>query len=124
MELIVNIILFLAGLILGNWLAIGRDKRKEFNEVADEVHFALKKQKETIQNGRAVKRGPEDKDLEKLKRRIPFYKKRKLDTSLQKYFEATSKENWKQDGYGEIFYNDTKKVIESIDSLIQFTSRK
>jgi len=68
MEIIVNIILFFAGLTLGNWLAIGRDKRKEFNEVADEVHFALKKQKENIENGTAAKRGPKDNELENLKR--------------------------------------------------------
>lgn len=121
---LVEILILVVGIILGNRFAIFRDKRKEFNDVADEVHFALKKQKETIENGRAVKRGPEDKDLEDLKRRIPFYKRRKLEASLQKYFEATSKENWNQDGYGNAFYNDTNKVIESIDSLIQFTGRK
>ena len=29
-----GLVTFFAGLILGNWLAIGRDKRKEFNEAA------------------------------------------------------------------------------------------
>ncbi|GAA5523150.1 hypothetical protein LQ318_16085 [Aliifodinibius salicampi] len=124
MEIVVNVILFLAGLILGNWLAIGRDKRKEFNEAADEVHFELKKQKEQIKSGRALKRGPEDKQLEKLKRRVPFYRQKSFNESLEKYFNATSSDNWKQDGYGDTSYEDTEKVIDSINNLIQFTERK
>jgi len=124
MELIVNIILFLTGLILGNWLAIGRDKRKEFNEIADDVHYSLIEQKNDIEKGRAVKRGPEDKEIENLKRRMPFYKKKSFEKSLRNYLRATSNENWKRDGYGDTSYEDSQKVIDSINELIQFISRK
>lgn len=54
MEITVNIILFLAGLAIGNWLAVGRDKRKEFNQIADKVYLKLKKQKESVKKNSAV----------------------------------------------------------------------
>ncbi len=124
MEIIINIILFLAGLILGNWLAIGRDKRKEFNEAADEVHFAFIEQKENINNGRAAKRGPEEKKLEKFKRRISFFKKKSFNRSLKKYKDVTSGENWNRDFSGDTSYKDPEKVINAINDLIEFTNRK
>jgi hypothetical protein len=124
MQIAVNIILFIAGLVIGNWLAIGRDKRKEFNEAADEVHLTLIKQKENIKNGRAVKRGPEEKDLEKFKRRISFFKKKSFNRSLKKYKDVTSGENWNRDYAGDTSYKDPEKVINAINGLIEFTNRK
>lgn len=124
MEIIVNVILFLAGLILGNWLAIGRDKRKEFNEIAETVYLALKKQKKRIKESDAVVTGPEYNDLEKLKRRLSFFRKNSFEKSLHSYQSATSSENWKQDGYGQAFYKDSEIVLQAIDELLQYTSRK
>jgi hypothetical protein len=34
MDYILSLLTFFLGLILGHWLAIGRDKRKEFNDNA------------------------------------------------------------------------------------------
>lgn len=124
MEIILNIILFLAGLVLGNWLAIGRDKRKEFNQIADKVYLALKKQKEGIKENSAVVSGPKSGDLEKLRRRVSFLKKNSLTESIQKYREVTASDNWEQDGYGQAFYKDSKIVIRSIEDLLHYTKRK
>lgn len=124
MELIVNIILFLAGLIIGNWLAIGRDKRKEFNQIADKVCLALKKQKQRVEENSAVVTRPEENDLEKLKRRISIFKKKSFEESLNRYIDATSSKNWKQDEYGQPFYKDSQKVIQSIEDLLSYTKRK
>jgi hypothetical protein len=33
-----SILTFLLGLILGHWLALGRDKRKEFNEASSRIY--------------------------------------------------------------------------------------
>jgi hypothetical protein len=42
---LISFLTFLLGLLLGNWLAIGRDKRKEFNEAAAPVRGWLLKSK-------------------------------------------------------------------------------
>lgn len=39
----ISILTFLVGLLVGNWQAIGRDKRKEFNELTDLLFADLTK---------------------------------------------------------------------------------
>ena len=41
MELIYSSITFLLGLLIGNWMAIGRDRRREFNETATPLYKKL-----------------------------------------------------------------------------------
>lgn len=36
-----EVLVFLSGLLLGNWLAIGRDKRREFNDVVAPIRVWL-----------------------------------------------------------------------------------
>ena len=43
-----NLMIFLAGLLFGNKLAIGRDKRKEFNDVSVPVFQKLTSQLESL----------------------------------------------------------------------------
>lgn len=47
---IFGIVNLLVGVILGHWLTIGRDKRKEFNEIAFQVRQSLLTQIEEIKN--------------------------------------------------------------------------
>lgn len=124
MEVFVNVILFIAGLVFGNWLAIGRDKRKEFNDVADKVYLALKKQKERVKESDAVISGPDDDDLERLKRILSIFKKKRFVKCINRYRAVTSSDNWKRDQVGQAFYKDSEIVLQAIDELIQHTSRK
>ena len=43
---------FLTGTLFGHWLAIGRDKRKEFNDVAIPIRHAILKQIKLLESGR------------------------------------------------------------------------
>ncbi|XWN38044.1 MAG: hypothetical protein ROO71_03740 [Balneola sp.] len=123
-SIMMDIIIFLAGLVIGNWLAIGRDKRKEFNEVADEVYLALIKEKECIGSKGIVINGPNENSLEILKRRVPFYKKESLKKALRKYKNSRSSSNWKHDSANQPFYKEPNVVISSIDNLIKHVKSK
>lgn len=123
-EIITNIALFIAGLIFGNWFAIGRDIRKEFNEIADVVYLKLNKELEHVKETGAVADGPNEKDFENLKRRLSFLRKRKFLETLKKYKNSKSIDNWTQDEYNQPFYKDSKKVSESIQELLKFTARR
>jgi hypothetical protein len=51
---IFSILTFLIGLLVGNWLSIGRDKRKEFNDIAVPEYIKLKKQIDSLQTGNFI----------------------------------------------------------------------
>jgi hypothetical protein len=48
---ILSLITFVVGLVVGNKQAIGRDKRKEFNEVSQDAFVALDKQLRALDAG-------------------------------------------------------------------------
>ena len=123
-EIITNIASLILGIILGNWLAIGRDKRKEFNEVADVVHLKLKKELKNVGETGALVSGPTAKDFENFKRRLPFFKKKNFTKALEKYRVNKTMDNWAHDEYNQPFYKDSKMVSESIEGLLKFTDRR
>ena len=123
-DLAIKLLIFLLGLVLGNRLAIGRDKRKEYNEVADLIYSALAKEAKSIKSNGAVAYGPDYSDLDDLSRRMPFYNKSKFNKALENYKLQRNEKNRKQDNYGQPFYVDPEKIIISINELIKFTNRK
>ncbi|MFO7970460.1 MAG: hypothetical protein R6U40_01775 [Desulfobacterales bacterium] len=123
-DLIIKILIFLFGMVIGNWLAIGRDKRKEFNEIADAVYSALDKEAANIRGNGAVVDGPDYAALSNLRRRLPFYNKNKFNNAVENYKKQKSEKNWKQDGYGQAFYIQPENVLSSIDELKKYTNRK
>lgn len=54
---LISVITFVLGLLAGNWLALGRDKRKEFNETAEPVRLFLKRNLQHIKDGQIYKIG-------------------------------------------------------------------
>ena len=83
---LVSLFSFLIGLYVGNRQAIGRDRRKEFNELAEPVieNFSeMKKwlEKQTFTTALLLPTA----NIEKLKRRLPARKRKKLECLLNKY---------------------------------------
>ncbi len=123
-DIAIKILIFLFGMVIGNWLAIGRDKRKEFNEIADAVYSALDKEAANIRRNGAVVDGPDYATLSNLRRRLPFYKKNGFNKAVENYKKQKSEKSWKQDGYGQAFYIQPENVLSSIDKLKEYTNRK
>lgn len=123
-DIIINIVLFFTGLFLGNGLAIGRDKRKEFNEIADKVHLDLKREADKLLNSNVITTGLTDVEIEKLRRRISFFKRKGFDLAIAKYKEVKSSSDKKKSPSGQVLYVETEDVIEAIRALQKYTSRR
>lgn len=83
---LLSLFTFLAGLYFGNKQAIGRDRRKEFNEIAEpiiencsEIQKCLERQTFTSEYQLPAS------NIEKLKRRLSDRKIKKLERLLDKY---------------------------------------
>ena len=119
----INVIMFLTGLIVGNRLAIGRGKRKEFNIVAETIRLALIREREFIINKNMAFNGPEDADFKKFTFLLSRYKLRRFNRTLVKYKE-NKKTNQHSNRYGESSYHDNTSILKIIDRLIKLTKLK
>ena len=106
----------LLGLLIGNRLAIGRDRRKEFNALAEPIRILLLREKERPNLSRAA---PNKIDLAVLRERLPFWKRRRFDRALQNYQKSKGKENLERDQYGSASYKNQSLVIHGIDALLR-----
>ena len=50
-EVIVGLLGVLVGTLLGNWMALGRDKRREYNKVVNPIRATLLKAEDDLQKG-------------------------------------------------------------------------
>jgi len=121
---IISLITFALGLLLGNWMAIGRDKRKEFNEVAEPMAEALMQVRgfPCIDN---------TLDFFKFRRVLNRWELFWFDKYLEGYEEAKKNAKIYPPENNEFFavigsgrYHDPAQIIKSIDKLLKFTTRK
>lgn len=113
---------FLAGTLLGNWLAIGQEKRKEFNQIADPLSEALTQVREFSTCDNTL-------DFFMFKRVLNRWELFRFNKCLKNYERAKEKaEPEPYDNSGIILsggrYKDTKDIVAAIDKLLTFTKRR
>lgn len=115
---------FLAGALLGNWLSIGQEKRKEFNLIADPLAEALTQV-------RALPTADHTIDFFQFRRTLNRWELFRFDKCLEEYEKAKMNAQLKTyDNGGPLLivgsgrYQDTTKIVAAIDKLLQFTKRK
>jgi len=111
----------LIGLFVGNWLAIGRDKRKEFNCIAERITIALLKARESPS---PYDEWPDKMDIHFFREALPFWRRRRFDAALCTWKQAHADDNTTQGKHGDISYKDTNLVVHSIDRLLKLTRKK
>jgi len=82
---VLSLATFVLGLIVGNKQAIGRDRRKEFNEVSQEAFVALSRQLKAIEAG---SQGQSAGELLLVESYIPFYKRPLFRMHAKRYKTA------------------------------------
>lgn len=87
-ELLSGLVGVLIGGLLGHWLSIGRDRRREFNENAAVLYRALEVQRLNLLDGNGP--GPMVPAIEfcQIRRMLPRRKRASLDSALEDYEEA------------------------------------
>ncbi len=114
------VLTYLIQLFVSHYLTIGRDKRKEFNAIAEEITLAFIKERQFVANANTAHGGPKDSDFNRLAFKLSRYKLRKFNTLLKEYNENKRK-NTKKDKYGQESFHDNSLILKSIDKLIKFT---
>ena len=111
----------LIGLLVGNRLAIGRDKRKEFNAIAERITIVLVKARESLSPS---DEWPNKMDIHFFREALPFWRRRCFDAALCAYRQTGGDDNTTEDEYGDISYKDTTIVAHRIDRLLKLTKKR
>lgn len=108
----------IVGAIVGNFFAIGRDWRKEFNESADEIFIKLSDERRYIGRWKGVSKI----EFAVFRRKILPWKRKSFDKCEDTYHKARREKN-RQDSNG-IPHQCTPEIREAIDNLQKFTNRR
>jgi hypothetical protein len=109
----------LVGFYFGQRFSLWRDRRKEFNELADALFVKLSKERENDWAMCCIA----NIEMETFARRLPIYNRAGFSRCKEEYYKAKS-DNIGIDEYGGRFYHDTTSIITAIDGLLKFTERK
>lgn len=111
---------FFVGLLLGNWLALGRDKRREFNDAALPIREWLLGQ---IKNQSPIVRSPAEIELDLFTQCLPFWSRR----GFRRAYEKQKQEREKaiaRDSIGGVFYSESGPIVEALRRCLPYTERK
>ncbi|MBX3652757.1 MAG: hypothetical protein KF686_01130 [Ramlibacter sp.] len=94
--LLFNALAFLVGLIAGHWIALGRDKRQEFNA-------AVKPIREGIIN---ADRMPSETEIDYIAQYMSIFKRRSLRNAINRCDKKREEQTAHDPLYGSIVYKD------------------
>jgi hypothetical protein len=116
---LVSLLTFFLGLGLGNRLAIGRDRRKEFNEAAKPIRAWLLSE---VNTPSPYSEPPSDSDIDHFAHCLPMWKKGCFVRKWENLKKLRS--NSKSDLYGQITYGNQDGIREIVKSCLAFTNRR
>lgn len=118
-----SLISALVGYLVGNRLAIDRDKRREFNDLIDPIRRELM----------GVKKHPTSNltgtwgiTLSLISEKLPFWKREAFNNAVENYKKSKNSENINMnvDGMGGWSYKDTEWIVHCVDNLLTFLKPK
>ena len=115
--IVVSVVTFLFGLIAGHWLALGRDRRKEFNDSAQPVRQWLLKQASHL-NWYADE--PSQIEMDRFTSCLSRRQQRRFTADLREYHSIGGGST----GDGEWIYADPAAAERKIAELLTYTGRR
>lgn len=113
-----SVLSFFLGLFLGHRLALGRDKRREFNDAALPIRTWLLHEIE-----RPGWRRPSAIELDTFIAYLSWRHRRRF-RSLYEAYVAEEDAQRKNDGYGGHYYGDQDQLVRLARSLLRCTERR
>lgn len=113
----VPVVTFLLGLLLGNWLALGRDRRKEFNDAADPVRSYLLLQRA---GPSAYGKVPGVLELANVGDRLPRWRRLGWASAWERYQATCQQGLVHEPTYGGAFYPDDSAIVAAIDACLPY----
>lgn len=117
---LISFLTFLLGLILGHWLAIGRDKRKEFNEAVAPVRGWLLGAKDTPN---PYLRLPSEQEFDRFIHYLWPWQRSAFRNHLSAY-KSLHNSLQVRDAVGQVSYHDDKQIRRELNALFKFTGRR
>ncbi|MBI0429670.1 hypothetical protein [Pectobacterium parmentieri] len=122
----ISIVTFIAGMFVGHWLSLGRDKRKEFNAVSDPIRMALLEQIDLVNDGYFPDQLIKKSDVNKIVAVAGVRSSRKIISAFNDY-KISADESGSNDRYGKFTYKSQYSInnlIKSMRKLINQTKRR
>lgn len=129
-----TVVVGLIGILIGNWLSIGREKRKEFAQAGNEfrksinVFLVMLETNFRHENGRFNIPIPDHLAAAKLFRQhLDRFRRKRFDKKLVQYNKAAEKyadEAEKCLGTKNVSHDTKLKLIKVIDSLLKYAKPK
>lgn len=114
---LISFLTFFLGLLLGNWLAIGRDKRKEFNEAATPVRGWLLGVRDQPS---PYDRCPSEQEMDRFVHYLFAWQRTRFLKHLKKYRELHHALQV-QDSVGQVFYSSDSEIRDELNELFKYT---
>lgn len=118
---VISLLTFFVGLLLGHWLAIGRDKRKEFNECSIPIREWLLRIKEAPTPFDPL---PSALEIDRFAVRLCWWKRSAFYKHLEKYKQAHDAAIIQDPKTGALSYNDSSEIKRELKSLFSYTNEK
>lgn len=124
LKYIIPFFTLLIGALIGNWLAIGRDRRKDFNKIANPLFERLEKQRLTAISGKY----PSDLNhinsstFIQLERQMSKLKLASLKKSVESYLYVKS--NCGSYSEGRYYFDNPTILLKAISDLQKFMPHK
>lgn len=118
-SVLLNIITFLVGLLLGNRLAIGRDKRKEFNEAAKPIRTWLLRE---LKKPSPLRPPPNMAEIDAFVSCLSFWKRRGFREAYKRQ-NCARRDAMEHDSVGQVSYKDDNHIKEALNVLLRYTKR-
>ena len=118
-----SLISALVGYLVGNRLAIDRDKRREFNDLIDPISRELMVVKK---HPTSNLKGTWGITLSLISEKLPFWKREAFNNAVENYKKSKNSENINMnvDGMGGWSYKDTEWIVHCVDNLLTFLKPK
>lgn len=117
----INLAVFLSGLFIGNRLAIGRDRRREYNAVAERLRKELTQFLERPDPYRSF---PSRTELSEFALFLSVLQRRRFQVAVDECFHAMSGTNQVRDSVGQVHFDQEQVVEASVRKLLKYVRRK
>jgi hypothetical protein len=111
----------LLGTLLTHRFSLSRDRRKEFNEVAQRIRSPLLKEHADPSPYRKVFSAD---DIDLFLQALPFWRRHSFRAALEKYEQAKKDAYTQEEEYGQAMYKDTAAIKTTVTRLLAYTKMR